>query len=96
MMNKHEVIQKGGSTLDDHYELYLMKRLDLLSYHSKVFNIRAEQEFTGPSRTTKRFNLVVTNSVGDIIEIKTVHPDDLEFEFDWLKGKYILNYENIL
>jgi len=100
MIHKNEVVQKDNNdnleqTLDKHSELYLMKRLELLMYSSRTFNVVTEQEWTNPQKTERVFNIVVSDNKTDkILEIRSIlNSDDLEWEFEQIKTKYILCYE---
>lgn len=106
MIHKNEVVQKDNNdnlvkdkaktqwqnTLDKHSELYLMKRLELLMYSSRTFNVVTEQEWTNPQKTERVFNIVVSDNKTDkILEIRSIlDSNDLEWEFEQIKTKYIL------
>ena len=94
MMQRKQVVLKGFEALP---EAIWMQRLDRLSYFSKTFCIRAEQEVETVAGVVlnRVVTFVVYKDTGEVVEIMRGHLDDLEGEFESLKSKWILNYDNL-
>lgn len=82
-------------------EAILMRRVERLAYYSKNFNVRTEMEWVDQvGKPGQRvFNFVVTKPVAgsvseEVLEVVRGHHDDLEGEFEAVKTRWVLNYDN--